>query len=473
MIDKSTTIRAAIDQVGGKYFLCIFHMMQDIDRRLNRHVAGIQSKKKSKIKGRINYEITTLRHIRDEGIFLDRSRAFKNRILQDPRGMSNVAGFVTYYEKNWEACADKWAAFGRLEFAEYQQDTNNLIESFFRQLRNRHCRDKKTRLDEHLRVLAYNVIPTYLRRRSSIEIGLMGSKNEESNEILENQVLQMIKGGLFKLDDTSTGTGFVHHKKSVNWFCMAELSCTCQRNSVVCVHIEAAFRHFGSNNVEFTYEILLKHADYLRKSGAVKFVSGTEDRAITHVAPPSWSRSLDNKNRMYYIDSGRRVCTCPMFQCMKFCSHILATVADAVLENLNDYGLDYRSVMPAHVFQHPRICTARHRALSIQINDELVSCLEQECSLQLERSDEPTEYELSSLASSTKLRQICWRIPEEKQEEAAEMIEELTHILEKKFLLSELPTTFTKETVEVEKKRKYSRISTDRKYKPLFPVLKK
>lgn len=168
MIDKSTTIRAAIDQVGGNYFLCIFHMMQDIDRRLNRHVAGIQSKKKSKIKGRINYEITTLRHIRDEGIFLDRSRAFKNRILQDPRGMSNVAGFVTYYEKNWEACADKWAAFGRLEFAEYQQDTNNLIESFFRQLRNRHCRDKKTRLDEHLRVLAYNIIPTYLRRRSSI-----------------------------------------------------------------------------------------------------------------------------------------------------------------------------------------------------------------------------------------------------------------------------------------------------------------
>lgn len=133
------------------------------------------------------------------------------------------------------------------------------------------------------------------------------------------------------------------------------------------------YKHRQKGNVQFTYEILLHLAiQFSEKTESVKAVPGTDNHAITHAAPAMWSRHFENKSRKYFIDSSRRVCTCPLFQCMKSCSHILAALGNTVLEDLNHYSLDCGSVMPRYaepvvfsrVTSQYRLTMNWHRALS-------------------------------------------------------------------------------------------------------------
>lgn len=84
MIDKSRTEMAAIDAVldqqgsspGPRWLLCYFHMVQELERFLKSGDAGVGSKPE---RHRILVEMMDLKFIRDKGIFLRESAAFKER----------------------------------------------------------------------------------------------------------------------------------------------------------------------------------------------------------------------------------------------------------------------------------------------------------------------------------------------------------------------------------------------------------
>lgn len=99
MIDKSRTEMAAIDAVTDqqgsssrpRWLLCYFHMVQELERFLKSGDAGVGSKPE---RHRILVEMMDLKFIRDKGIFLRESAAFKERDACYPkvvhRYISNV-----------------------------------------------------------------------------------------------------------------------------------------------------------------------------------------------------------------------------------------------------------------------------------------------------------------------------------------------------------------------------------------------
>ena len=84
MVDKSRTEMAAIDAVpdqhssspGPRWLSCYFHMVQELERFLKSGDAGVGSKPE---RHRILVEMMDLKFIRDKGIFLRESAAFKDR----------------------------------------------------------------------------------------------------------------------------------------------------------------------------------------------------------------------------------------------------------------------------------------------------------------------------------------------------------------------------------------------------------
>lgn len=474
MIDKSSALIAAIKNLGGKYLLCVFHMMQEIDRRLNQYAGGLGKQAKEKLKSQIHGSIRNLRRLEDGRMFRVKSEDFKKNLVSNPIGRWKAKTFVSYYQKNWEACADKWASCGRTEFKHLQQDTNNLIESFFNQLRIRYCRKKKTRLDEFLSVLVSRVIPQYLNKRAQIQAGIVRSKNEELNMRIESRVNQMVQNGKFKLVDHSIGQGYIHYEQNgkvfCEWFCMAELSCTCHNHSGACVHIEAASRYLNTQNRDLRYQILLNHAQYLRGKSLLRVVEPSLhpevaglDSAITHEADSL--RSQYEKNvTTFFIDVHRAICSCPMFLCSNICPHVLAVLPE-VTQVGPRVSIDGEEIIPAQVFQHPRHCSNR----KAEIDEDISALAKEECrQLQLlPRAGCEDNFEKESVGRCTKLIQICRRIPTENQSKACAIIQELESRMQE--LLPQLAQTFTHETVAAEKKERLSRCSTDRKFKPLYP----
>lgn len=453
--------------------LCIFHMMQEIDRRLNHHSSGLGAKEKKALKYRIHKDITTLRRIEDDRMFRVRSETFKRSLLFDPKGMSNAEEFVAYYQKSWESCADKWAACGRTEFKHLQQNTNNLIESFFNQLRQRFCRKKKTRLDEHLEVLVLKVIPQYLTRRANIEAGIEKSKNEELNEITESNVAQLVETGYFKLVDYSIGQGYVQYQKNgenfSEWFCMAELSCTCRNYSGACIHIEAASRYLDSQSRALKYQTLLNHAQLLRKKSLVRVVEQSlhvslSGSALTHEAD-ALHEYMGKRTETFFIDAERAICSCGMFLRVQICAHVLAVLHEAPVDLCN-VGIEAEAAIPAKVFQQPRLCSNRKD----DTDKGMTSLAKEECAKfqMLPHAKFQMDYEKMSINKCAKLMQLCRRIPEENQRRACDLLEELESQLQE-FLPPQLMETFTQETITEEKKQGLSRYSTDRTYKPLYP----
>ncbi|KAK9868128.1 hypothetical protein WJX84_008530 [Apatococcus fuscideae] len=103
----------------------LFSHGQELERFLKSGDAGVGSKPE---RHRILVEMMDLKFIRDKGIFLRESAAFKDRNACYPKVIHRFA-------QHWEGLADRWADFGRLHLPHLKCQTNNLLERFFNTLK--------------------------------------------------------------------------------------------------------------------------------------------------------------------------------------------------------------------------------------------------------------------------------------------------------------------------------------------------
>lgn len=468
MIDKSPAIISAVNQLSSNYLLCVFHMKQDVDRRLNKHIEA--SKKPNSVKSKIQFGLTKLRMIDDKLTFLCQSSKFKNDVVTTP-GMRDPFDFVKYYATNWEPCADKWAAFGRLAFRSRKQDTNNLIEAFFRQLRNRYCRKKKTRLDEHLKVLVEVVIPNFINGRIHKQIGIEKGKNQLLDGRIDFQVEKLVRDSSVHIMNPLIGKGFMNYvadgKGEVVWFCLADLSCSCRRLCGPCIHIEAVAKHLSNCDGVPKYGILLEHARYLKEYW--KLASCDSEGTTGMCQPQDASNVLHEWEKTgsgtYAVDAQRKVCSCSVFGHSKICSHVLATLPDDIPLQLESFGLDADSEIPMSFFHRERFRTG-----IVQPNSESTPVLRSEVFTLT-----PHNVCKHSILNATKFHhkghtlQLRQGVSNNQKDAVQELFQEFVSRLDK-ILPAQLENNFTPKDLEIEKRKKYSRCSSDRIMKPLYPI---
>lgn len=468
MIDKSPAIISAVNQLSSTYILCIFHMKQDIDRRLNKHIEA--SKKPNSVKSRIQIGLTKLRMIDDKETFQYQSRKFKSDVMATS-GLKDPFDFVKYYATNWEPCADKWAAFGRLAFRSRKQDTNNLIEAFFRQLRNRYCRKKKTRLDEHLKVLVEVVIPNFVTGRLHKQLGIEKGKNQRLDGKMNFQVEELVRDSSIYIVNRLIGKGFMNYvaggKGEVVWFCLADLSCSCRKLSGPCIHIESVAKHLANCDDVPNYGILLEHARYLKEywclASACDSVGNTgacQPQEVSNVLH-EWEK---RRSGTYTVDPQRKVCSCSVFSHSKICSHLLATLPDDTPLQLESFGFDADSKIPMSFFHRERFGSG-----VVEPNNESTPVLHSEGF-----TSTPHNVGKYSIFNATKFRhkghtlQLRQGVSSHQQEAVQKLFQEFVSRLDD-ILPAQLENNFTPKDLELEKRKKYSRRSSDRIMKPLYP----
>jgi hypothetical protein len=94
MMDKSTVNIAAMKKLRANYVFCVFHMMQDFDRRVNKDALMNNPKVRKMTKAKI--------------LSRTASANFKNFIRENHKFIRTET-FLAYYEKEWEPCSSKWA----------------------------------------------------------------------------------------------------------------------------------------------------------------------------------------------------------------------------------------------------------------------------------------------------------------------------------------------------------------------------
>ena len=190
MIDKSVVERAALRDLGISYVLCIFHMLQEVERYLKSGDSKVGGKDAKELRLSILHDLRKLQRISGRPAFNEQSAAFKENLRSN--GYDVVA---EYYEANWEHDAEFWAAWGRQDIAELASDTNNLIERFFGMLK--YCfADGKVikRLDDLIKMLLYTVVPHYINDRVSKLSGINRSRAVANDARFAWQVDRLAEG---------------------------------------------------------------------------------------------------------------------------------------------------------------------------------------------------------------------------------------------------------------------------------------
>lgn len=227
------------------------------------------------------------------------------------------------------------AAYGRKEIAHFEQDTNNLLESFFNKQKYRLTLRKRRmkRLDDHLNLLVNRVMPSCFRdRRHKLE-GVKIDPSIGENAKIEHQVSRLLHENMLWLTDPERGAGdaLSFSDESIHYsFCLADLTCTCMNGSTNgCVHLEAASKLMETQFGGFQFKNLEKAASLIRSQNLMKkieteFMNEDVHECINLSAwgflvkrpPPASQMTLTNAH------SGH--CSCNMFSKADICPHLLA-----------------------------------------------------------------------------------------------------------------------------------------------------
>ena len=125
MIDKSVTERHSLTELGISYLLCIFHMLQEIERFLKSGDSGVHGRGRKDERLEILHRVRKLQRLTDKAAFENEWNAYKQELRS--KDLDLVADYLT---SHWEHDAPYWAAWGRSDVADLACDTNNLIERF-------------------------------------------------------------------------------------------------------------------------------------------------------------------------------------------------------------------------------------------------------------------------------------------------------------------------------------------------------
>jgi hypothetical protein len=108
MIDKSSTEISAINKIGGRYILCIFHMLQDAERFLKSTESNISGPRNKAVRVAILLRLATLARIKDAAVFQEKSKDFV-KWLEESNKLLNMDKVKKWYLASWEDCAAHWA----------------------------------------------------------------------------------------------------------------------------------------------------------------------------------------------------------------------------------------------------------------------------------------------------------------------------------------------------------------------------
>lgn len=466
MIDNSSVMKAAVNQVvlggTGGFVLCAFHMMQDINRRLSRHIKYTGKKGYNAERNRILGMVKGLRLLNNKDSFYAESGKFKHYISKS-KAIRGSREFITYYEKNWEKCASKWANFGRKHISHHEQNTNNLIESFFCQLRYRFCRGKRfKRLDEHFNILVSKVIPKYIRDRCNRVNGIELGHRQVVNRRTEKNVVSLLENATIRTMHDVFGYGRITMEEEEHFFSLSDLSCTCSNSQFgdVCIHIEAAHRHLG----EYSFERLSRARDIIQKNIS-EFINKKGQEHAEDLLPSQQGKDIDcvlefkpiavflrnhgTRLRPIITNIDRHHCSCSMFARAERCCHLTPI-------------LDEDRAIPEHVF--------RVRRFDCHQSPENDPCnkFSNECNYQCNLSATMVEKDPRCLGFLTRATKKCRHISQiDIDDECCRRLQQILDWLEI-VQPSGYDVTFTEEDVQKEISLGYSRRVSDRIQKPLY-----
>lgn len=456
MIDNSSVMKAAVGQVvrhgTGYYTLCAFHMMQDINRRLARHIKSNGRKRFSADRQRILGKIKTLRLLNSRETFKAESEKFK-KFVAACKFMRDPEQFISYYTEQWEKHAAKWANFGRTSVAHHEQNTNNLIESFFCQLRYRFCRKKRLqRLDDHLNVLVGTVIPKYIRERSNRLNGIEVGHRQNIDRKTDHSVASIIESSSPITIHPTLGIGKISEHGRNYCFSLADLSCTCSNNQHgdVCVHVEAGYKLSGG----FTYEALSHARDRINEeldvfsAGNTGKISLYDEDTIEFKALPTL-RDEKAKLKPIITNVERHYCTCSMFARIGSCCHLPCGEEHAV------------GVIPEHVFK------VRRFEVEVVLEEDPCFRFVNECNYS--RPDPPNapRQERRCISYLAKATTRCRDLPLQKDEECCQKIQDILRWLDD-IHPTGFDAVYTEKDIEREISSGFSRRASDRIQKPLY-----
>ena len=322
------------------------------------------------------------------------------------------------------------------------------------------------RLDDHLNLLVYKVMPGYFRdRRHKLE-GVRRDPYIGENEKIEHQVNRLLHENLLWFTEPERGAGdaLSFTDASIHYsFCLADLTCTCTNDSTSgCVHLEAASKLMEIKYGGFRFKNLEKCASLINSQNLMKHIE-TEfmnEEVYECVNLSTWGyfvKKAPPASQMTLTNSHSGNCSCNMFLKAGTCPHLLALSRCICTFEENE------------VF-HPSIFRMRRRCTNKPILELEPTMLENTCDKGTSGDDPVT----SDSKYAPKSKSILGII----SQYARQVLPEYTAMFEsdlqavfgklKNFYIGKFPSGWAHNQRELE--RNYSRKSTDNIHKALYPT---
>lgn len=322
MMDKSkVTMHAVEDKIGGKVLLCIFHMLQEVDRFLRSAKSELCGDSNKAERKWVIQQLQLLQACPSSDLFKRQSMEFKSRLAA-----KHYDAVLKWYEDNWEPDAKYWVRFGRSHVAHLGDNTNNLIESSFKVLKYGHARGKvMRRLEDLLRLIVGTVIQTYFFDRYN-RLSLPGNSKAESTDTAHDQaVSDLVKPANRMLQVTNAAIGEVFVKSFINatihHTCVADCSCSCHLSKLdICKHLEAA-----ASVSPIDEQMMSNAAEMLIEEGLITELQAEPGQTPLYEAQPlCYPKNCAPKGMIFSVDLNNRTCSCHLGRRYNVCCHLVA-----------------------------------------------------------------------------------------------------------------------------------------------------
>ena len=342
MIDKSAIERKAITDIGASYLLCIFHVMQEIERSLRKSDYGVHGPANAAARRVIISKIKRLMHLENQAAWEKENVAFKEWLRAEKHDL-----VADYYEKNWEADAPYWAAWGRVGKETNGNRTNNLIERWFGLFKYSFLGGKvSSRMEDLLRVLFFKVLPNLVNQRIRKVEGDHVTFAESADRRHDNAVDQLVSSNSVHIAPRTAHIGLaaVMSSSAAGTYacCLADMSCQCYHNRTgVCKHLEAVAR---VSKVKLDEAMLAAGVARIQEKDLLQALEGRGEGCEVYACRPL---AFDKNSPIgtdgpeyFYVDLLEQRCTCVCYTQHNLCCHLLAALpadkAEALLAELRE-----------------------------------------------------------------------------------------------------------------------------------------
>ncbi|KAH7620903.1 hypothetical protein NADE_003512 [Nannochloris sp. 'desiccata'] len=460
MMDKSKSQIASCKQLGIKYLLCIFHMLQDFEKFCKSQKSGIFGKDNKGLRVKIYRELRELQYCENKSTFNVKCRNFKDMLADEAPAVG------TYFASEWEKDADHWACYGRLQVKHLRSDTNNLLEAFFRKFKYGFARRRvKQRMEDLVQLLVFDVLPHYLYDRIRKVFGIATSNAQNIDSLHEREVEMLAKkpGAVQVLEGDPTSGGYVLSANRIGTsykICLGDLSCECRANQYgICKHVAAA-----ANVVPVTGGVLERTAKCietkcLKDSTFFTQLEGSEPDEKLYAC-----KLFSDEARSAIISGWDGGCSCNCYEIGGICAHVMAAAA---LESIDFSPDPIEEDIPENIDVH-----LRKRIGVLHGSDPLngVECAQAELDSVKAVASVQREYSVpkenrEGMQACNKLKNVLKELP---GPDASYLTAEINNLLEK--AKSRRPSLApTTKAMDKKETKKLSRMPKDRVTRPLYP----